>query len=282
MMTLVEARQLTVRSGGATILDAVDLHVEEGRILGLVGPNGAGKTTLLQALVGLTNSNGTVKVLGMDPWVAREHLMHEVGFVADVAVLPRWIRVAQAIDYIAGIHPGFDRAKAGRFLGRTKIRLESRVAELSKGMVAQLHLALVMATNARVLVLDEPTLGLDLLYRKQFFDSLLGDYHDHRRAIVIATHQVEEVERLLTDVVILDHGRTILAASMDEFTARYCELVVNADSVAAARALGPIHERKIFGRSTMLFANVDRERLSCLGHPRCPTIADVFMAVVGR
>ncbi len=280
-MASIEARGLRKAYGATVALDGVDLRVEEGRILGLVGPNGAGKTTALQALLGLTPYEGELTVLGRDPWRQRDELMRDVCFIADVAVLPRWLRVSQALDYMAGVHPRFDRGRAEGFLERTTIRARSRVRELSKGMVTQLHLALVMAVDARLLVLDEPTLGLDLLFRKQFYDALLGDYFDGRRTIVVTTHQVEEVQDLLTDLVFLDRGRIVLACSMEDYEARYVEVMVRGEHLAAARALGPLHERQVLGRAILLFDGADRDRLAALGDVRTPGIADLFVAVVG-
>ncbi len=254
----IEARGLRKAFGTTVALDGVDLRVEEGRILGLIGPNGAGKTTALNAILGLTPYQGELKVLGRDPWTERDQLMRDVCFIADVAVLPRWMRVSQALDYVAGVHPRFDRAKAEGFLAKTTIQRTSKVRELSKGMVTQLHLALVMAIDARLLVLDEPTLGLDILYRKQFYDSLLNDYFDRSRTIVVTTHQVEEVQHVLTDLMFINRGRIVLDCSMEEFESRYLEVMVNPEQVAAARALKPIHERQVFGRSILLFDRVDR------------------------
>src|SRR5438445_46606 len=261
-------------------VDGVDLRVEEGRILGLIGPNGAGKTTALNAILGLTPYQGELKVLGRDPWTARDQLMRDVSFIADVAVLPRWIRVSQAVDYVAGVPPRFDRAKAEGFLATTTIKRTSKVRELSKGMVAQLHLALVMAIDARLLVLDEPTLGLDILFRKQFYDSLLNDYFDRTRTIVVTTHQVEEVQDVLTDLMFIDRGRIVLDCSMEEFESRFVEVMVHPGQVAGPRSLKPIYERQVFGRSVMLFENVDRAQLAALGDVRTPSIADLFVAVM--
>src|ERR1700744_3766441 len=252
-MAAIAARGLRKSFGTTVALDGVDLHVEEGRILGLIGPNGAGKTTLLNAIVGLTPYQGDLKVLGRDPWTQRDQLMRDVSFIADVAVLPRWMRVWQALDYVAGVHPRFDRAKAQGFLAKTTIGRDRKVRELSKGMVTQLHLALVMAIDARLLVLDEPTLGLDLLYRKQFYDSLLNEYFDGTRTIVVTTHQVEEVEHVLTDVMFIQRGRIVLDSTMEAFEACYQEVMVHPEQVAAARALKPIHERQVFGRSVLIF-----------------------------
>ena len=281
-MTVIEARGLRKAFGATTALDGVSLRVEEGRILGLIGPNGAGKTTALNAILGLTPYQGELKVLGRDPWTERDHLMREVCFIADVAVLPRWLRVTQALDYVAGVHPRFDRAKAEAFLARTDIKRTSRVRELSKGMVAQLHLALVMAIDARLLVLDEPTLGLDILYRKQFYDSLLSDYFDHGRTIVVTTHQVEEIQHVLTDLMFIQRGRIVLDCTMEAFEARYQEVLVAPEHLAAAQALRPIHERQLFGRGIFLFENADRAQLAALGDVRTPSIADVFVAVMGN
>ena len=277
-MACIEARGLRKVFGTTIALDGVNLRVEEGRILGLIGPNGAGKTTALNAILGLASYDGELKVLGRDPWAAREQLMRDVSFIADVAVLPRWIRVSQLLDYVAGVHPRFDRAKAERFLAKTT----SKVSQLSKGMVAQLHLALVMAIDAKLLVLDEPTLGLDILYRKQFYDSLLNDYFDRSRTIVVTTHQVEEIQDVLTDLMFINRGRIVLECSMEEFESRYVEVMVNPEYLAAARALKPIHERPVFGRSVLLFDHVDRDQLAALGEVRRPSIADLFVAVMGN
>src|SRR5438477_6608261 len=243
-MSCIEARSLRKAFGKTIALDGVNLRVEEGRILGLIGPNGAGKTTALNAILGLTAYQGELRVLGRDPWSERDQLMEDVSFIADVAVLPRWIRVSHALEYVAGVHPRFDRAKAEAFLAKTSIRLAGKVRELSKGMVTQLHLALVMAVDARLLVLDEPTLGLDILYRKQFYDSLLNDYFDRKRTIVVATHQVEEVQHVLTDIVFIDHGRIVFKRSMEEVEARFVEVAVHPDKATAARGLKPMCERQ--------------------------------------
>jgi ABC-2 type transport system ATP-binding protein len=281
-MACIEARGLRKAFGTTIALDGIDLRVEEGRILGLIGPNGAGKTTALNAILGLTSYEGELHVLGRDPWTERDRLMRDVCFIADVAVLPRWIRVSQALDYVAGVHPRFDRAKAEAFLAKTSIRRTSKVRELSKGMVTQLHLALVMAIDAQLLVLDEPTLGLDILYRKQFYDSLLNDYFDRARTIVVTTHQVEEIQSVLTDVMFIDRGRIVFSCTMDELESRYLELMVHPERVAAARALKPMHERQLFDRTILLFDAVDRRQLDALGDVRTPSIADVFVAVMGH
>jgi len=280
-MTVIEARGLRKVFGTTVALDGVDLRVEEGSILGLIGPNGAGKTTALNAILGLTSYEGELKVLGRDPWTERDQLMRDVCFIADVAVLPRWMRVSQALDYVAGVHPRFDRAKAEGFLANTAIKHASKVRELSKGMVTQLHLALVMAIDARLLVLDEPTLGLDILYRKQFYDSLLNDYFDRTRTIVVTTHQVEDVQHVLTDLMFINRGHIVLNCSMEEFETRYLEVAVRPEQAAAARALKPIHERQVLGRSILLFDRGDRRQLAALGEVRTPGIADLFVAVMG-
>jgi ABC-2 type transport system ATP-binding protein len=281
-MACIEARGLRKVFGTTVALDGVDLRVEEGRILGLIGPNGAGKTTALNAILGLTPYEGSLNVLGRDPWTERDQLMRDVSFIADVAVLPRWLRVTHALDYVAGVHPRFDRAKAEGFLAKTDIKRTSKVRELSKGMVAQLHLSLVMAIDARLLVLDEPTLGLDILYRKQFYDSLLNDYFDRSRTILVTTHQVEEVQDVLTDVAFIERGRIVLECTMEEFESRYLEVMVRPENVAAARALRPIHERQVFGGSVLLFDRADRRQLAQLGDVRRPGIADLFVAVMGN
>jgi len=281
-MAVIEARALRKNFGSSVALDGIDLRVEEGRILGLIGPNGAGKTTALNAILGLIPYQGDLCVLGRDPWSCRDQLMRDVAFIADVAVLPRWIRVSQALDYVAGVHPRFDRAKAESLLAKTTIPQNSKVRELSKGMVVQLHLALVMAIDARLLVLDEPTLGLDILYRKQFYDSLLNDYFDRSRTILVTTHQVDEIQDVLTDLMFIDRGRIVLSCTMEEFDSRYVELMVLPDHLAAARALGPIYERQVLGRNFLLFDGVGREQFAGLGELRAPSVADLFVAVISR
>lgn len=279
-MACIEARGLRKTFGETVALDGVDLRVEEGRILGLIGLNGAGKTSALNAVLGLTSYEGQLTVLGRDPWTQRDELMREVCFIADVAVLPRWMRVWQAVEYVAGVHPRFDRAKAETFLARTDIGRGKKIGQLSKGMVAQLHLALVMAIDARLLVLDEPTLGLDILYRKQFYDSLLNDYFDHSRTIVVTTHQVEEIEHVITDLMFIHRGRIALACTMEEFETRYTELIALPEHTAAARALRPLQERQSLGRNVLIFDQADRAHLTTLGEVRTPSIADLFVAVV--
>jgi ABC-2 type transport system ATP-binding protein len=280
-MRCIEASGLRKAFGTTVALDGVGLRVDEGRIVGLIGPNGAGKTTALNAILGLTSYEGALRVLGRDPRNEREQLMEQVCFIADVAVMPRWIRVWQALDYVAGVHPKFNRTKAEAFLTKTSIKRQSRVRELSKGMVTQLHLALVMAIDARLLVLDEPTIGLDLLYRKQFYDALLNDYYDGSRTILLATHQVEEVQHLLTDVLFMDRGRVVFDSSIEELESRFAELTVHPEQLEAARALGAIHERAQFGHSILLFDGIDRTRLEAFGNVRTPSLADLFIAIVG-
>jgi ABC-2 type transport system ATP-binding protein len=281
-MACIEARGLRKTYGTTVALDGVDLCVEEGHILGLIGPNGAGKTTALNAILGLIPYQGQLRVVGRDPWNERDRLMCDVCFIADVAVLPRWMRVSQALDYVAGVHPRFDRSKAEGFLAKTTVGHNSKIRELSKGMVTQLHLALVMAIDAKLLVLDEPTLGLDILYRKQFYDSLLTDYFDRSRTILVTTHQVEEVERVLTDLVFIDRGRIVLGCSMEEFESRYAEVTVRPDRLGAARALKPMYECQLMGRSILLFDRADRQQLIAFGDVRTPSIADLFVAVIGK
>jgi ABC-2 type transport system ATP-binding protein len=281
-MACIEAHGLRKAFGAKIALDGIDLRVEEGRILGIIGPNGAGKTTALNAILGLAPYQGQLKVLGRNPWTERDQLMCDVSFIADVAVLPRWLKVSQALDYVAGVHPRFDRAKAETFLARTTISPTSRVRELSKGMVAQLHLALVMAIDAKLLVLDEPTLGLDILYRKQFYDSLLNDYFDRSRTILLTTHQVEEIEHVLTDVMFIHRGRIVFNASIEELESRYLEVTVRPGQLAAARTLKPMSERELLGRSILLFDHVDRQQLAALGEVRTVGLADLFVAVIGN
>jgi ABC-2 type transport system ATP-binding protein len=278
MTAVIEARALAKRYGATRALDGVSFNVEPGRIVGLIGPNGAGKTTALKAILGLTPFDGGLTVLGFDPRTQRDALMREVCFMADVAVLPRWLRVRQALDVVEGVHPRFVRARAEEFLAKTDIRPASRVRELSKGMVTQLHLALILAIDARLLVLDEPTLGLDLLYRRRFYDTLLNDYFDKERTILLTTHQVEEVENLFTDVIFINRGKVALTASVEELGDRYQQLNVAADSVPRARALQPFYEREVFGRVAMFFEGRSRAELGALGELRTPSIADLFVA----
>jgi len=280
-MACIEAHGLRKAFGSITALDGIDLRLETGRILGIIGPNGAGKTTVLNAMLGLTSYEGELRVLGRNPWTERDRLMRDVCFMTDIAVLPRWIRVSQLLDYVAGVHPRFNRPKAEGFLARTTIRREGRVREFSKGMVTQLHLALVMATDAKLLVLDEPTLGLDILYRKQFYDTLLTDYFDQTRTIVVTTHQVEELQHVLTDLMFIDRGRIVLSCSMEEFESRFVEVTVRTEQLEAAGALKPVHQRQVFGRHVFLFDGIGQDQAAALGEVCTPTIPDVFVAIVG-
>jgi ABC-2 type transport system ATP-binding protein len=278
MTAVIEARALEKTYGATRALDGVTFSVETGRIVGLIGPNGAGKTTALKAILGLTPFSGELHVLGRDPRIERDALMREVCFMADVAVLPRWLRAREAVEFVADVHPRFDRARALEVLRRTDIKLTSRVRELSKGMVTQLHLALILAIDARLLVLDEPTLGLDLLYRRRFYDTLLNDYFDKERTILLTTHQVEEVENLFTDVIFINHGRVVLAASVEDLGSRYQQLTLAGEQAARARALHPFYEREVFGRVAMLFEGRSAAELGSLGELRTPSIADLFVA----
>jgi len=278
--SIVHARNLTKSYGTTKALDGVSFDIESGRIVGLIGPNGAGKTTALKAILGLVDFDGELSVLGFDPRKQRAELMEQVCFIADVAVLPRWIKVSEAIEFVAGVHPRFSREKCEAFLTHTKIERAMRVRELSKGMIVQLHLALVMAIDARLLVLDEPTLGLDILYRKSFYESLLSDYFDENKTIIVTTHQVEEIEHILTDLVFIRDGKIALAATMDEVGERYAEVMVNPDKADAARALKPLNERQIFGKSIFLFDGIERARLAALGELHKPSVADLFVATM--
>lgn len=280
MNPIIHARNLSKQYGTTKALDAVSFDIEAGRIVGLIGPNGAGKTTALKAILGLTDFDGELSVLGLDPRKQRTELMEQVCFIADVAVLPRWIRVREAVEFVAGVHPRFSREKCQTFLAHTKIEPGMRVRELSKGMIVQLHLALVMAIDAKLLVLDEPTLGLDILYRKSFYESLLGDYFDENKTIIVTTHQIEEIENILTDLMFIRDGKIVLAATMDEVAERYAEVMVNPDKVDAARALNPLNERQIFGKSIFLFDGVERTRLAELGELHKPSVADLFVATM--
>jgi len=278
---VISAHGLRKSYGKTVALDNTSFEIESGRIIGLIGPNGAGKTTALKAILGLTPFEGQLKVLGRDPRTERDELMNDVCFIADVAVLPRWIRVGEAIDFVAGVHPRFDRAKCERFLANTQLKPRQRVRELSKGMIVQLHLALVMAIDARLLVLDEPTLGLDILYRKQFYQRLLEDYFDEQKTIIITTHQVEEVEHILTDVMFIRSGKIVLDAPMEAVGERFVEILVNADQIEAARSLKPIDERALpFGKTVLLFDGVPQPQLAALGETRTPGLADLFVATM--
>ena len=280
MSAIITAANLAKRYGKQTALDGASFNVEAGRIVGLIGPNGSGKTTTLKAILGLTPFEGELSVLGMDPRTQREALMNEVCFIADVAILPRWLKVRDAIDFVEGVHPRFDRAKAEKYIANTKLTPDMKVKAMSKGMVVQLHLALVMAIDAKLLVLDEPTLGLDILYRKQFYQNLLEDYFDENKTILITTHQIEEVEHILTDLLFIEDGRISLAASMDEVGERFTEVMVEPQFVAAANALQPLSQRTVFGKPIMLFDGVARQQLSNFGELRTPSVADLFVATM--
>ena len=280
MTAIIEARGLTKSYGKTAVVRSVDLNVEAGRIVGLIGPNGAGKTTVIKAILGLTSFDGELKVLGRDPRTERDALMEEVCFIADVAVLPKWLKVSQAVDFVAGVHPRFDRKRADEFLAKTDIKRDSRVRQLSKGMVTQLHLALILAIDARLLVLDEPTLGLVLLFRRSFYDNLLNDYFNKERTILVTTHQVEEIENILTDVLFIEHGKIVLNTSMESLGERFAQLIPAAGNVERARALKPFWEREIFGRVAMLFDGRNPQELAALGEVRAPSVADLFVAMM--
>jgi len=280
MSAVITASGLTKRYKSALALDNVSFQIAPGRIVGLIGPNGAGKTTALKAILGLTDFTGTLNVLGFDPRKQRDKLMGEVCLIADVAVLPRWIRVREAVDFVANVHPRFDRAKCEAFLARTKLTPNQRVRQMSKGMIVQLHLALVMAIDAKLLILDEPTLGLDILYRKQFYQHLLEDYFDENKTIIVTTHQVEEVEHILTDLMFIRDGKIVLDADMDAVGDRFIEVMVGADKADTARALKPLDERQVFGKSIFLFDGANRAALEQLGETRRPSISDLFVATM--
>ncbi len=280
MTSLVTARNVSKHFGSLRAVDDVSFDIEKGKIVGLIGPNGAGKTTLLKALLGLTDCQGQLSVLGLDPFRQRKQMMNNICFIADVAVLPRWIRVSQLLDFVASTHPNFSRPKAEQFLSATKILRDSRVRELSKGMVTQLHLSIIMAIDAKLLVLDEPTLGLDIIFRKEFYGNLLNDYFDGERTILITTHQVEEIENLLTDIMFINAGKIILDTSMEAIPESFTELLTSGDAAESARKLGPLHERDVFGKHVMTFENVAREKLEGLGEVHTPSVADLFVAKV--
>jgi ABC-2 type transport system ATP-binding protein len=280
MTSLVSAEGVTKKFGSFTAVDNVSFEIERGKILGLIGPNGAGKTTLLKALLGLTDCEGQLSVMGLDPFRQRKKLMQNICFIADVAVLPRWIRVTQLLDYVEAVHPNFSRKRANELLQQTKIMASSKVKELSKGMVTQLHLSIIMSIDAKLLVLDEPTLGLDIIFRKEFYANLLNDYFDEERTILVTTHQVEEVENLLTDIMFINDGKILLDSPMEALADTYTEVSVSGDNADRARGLGPIAEGQMFGKSVMLFEGVSREHLEGLGDLRTPSIADLFVAKV--
>ncbi len=280
MNNVIEARGLRKRYGKTEAVKGINLSIEAGKIVGLIGPNGAGKTSVLKAMLGLTDFEGELSVLGRNPHTERHALMQDVCFIADVAVLPRWIRVREAMDYVEGVHPRFSRAKCEAFLAKTKLKPAMRVREMSKGMVVQMHLALVMAIDAKLLVLDEPTLGLDVIYRKDFYQTLLNDYFDHEKTIIVTTHQVEEIEHILTDVLFIKDGQISLSATMEELGTRFTEVMVPASQREAAVALKPLDERQVFGKSILLYDNADRAALEALGETRIPGLADIFVATM--
>jgi len=280
MTSLVSAKGVTKNFGSFTAVDNVSFDIESGKILGLIGPNGAGKTTLLKALLGLTDCQGQMSVMGLDPFKQRKELMQNICFIADVAVLPRWMKVSQLLDFVEAVHPNFSRKTANELLQHTKIIASSKVKELSKGMVTQLHLSIIMSIDAKLLVLDEPTLGLDIIFRKEFYANLLNDYFDEERTILVTTHQVEEVENLLTDIMFINDGKILLDSSMEALADTYTEVVVSGDEADRARGLGPIAEGQMFGKSVMLFEGVSRDHLESLGDIRTPSVADLFVAKV--
>ena len=280
MTSLVNARNVSKHFGSVRAVDNVSFEIEKGKILGLIGPNGAGKTTLLKAVLGLTDCDGDLSVLGFDPFKQRKQLMQNICFIADVAVLPRWIKVSQILDFVESIHPNFSRTRAEELLQQTKVQQGARVKELSKGMVTQLHLSIIMAIDAKLLVLDEPTLGLDILFRKEFYANLLNDYFDEERTILITTHQVEEIENLLTDVMFINDGKILLNSTMDSLSDTYVEVMTSGENTQKARGLGPIAEQEMFGKTVMLFEGVGREHLDGLGEIRIPSVADLFVAKI--
>ena len=280
MTSLVTARGVSKHFGSVRAVDNVNFDIEQGRILGLIGPNGAGKTTLLKAMLGLTDCEGDLSVIGLDPFRQRKKLMREICFIADVAVLPRWIKVSQLLDYVEAVHPNFSRSRAEDLLRETKVQSGAKVKELSKGMVTQLHLAIIMAIDAKLLVLDEPTLGLDILFRKEFYANLLNDYFDEERTILITTHQVEEIENLLTDIMFINDGKILLDSPMDAIGSTYIELLTSGENAQKARGLGPLSESEMFGKSVMLFDGISREHLEGLGEIRIPSVSDLFVAKI--
>jgi ABC-2 type transport system ATP-binding protein len=280
MSAVIEAKGLTKNYGKTRALDGTSFSIDEGRIVGLIGPNGAGKTTALKAILGLTNYEGELKVLGLDPYRERDQLMQQVCFIADVAVLPRWLKVSDAVDFMEAIHPRFDRSRAMDFLSRTDVSMGKKVGELSKGMVTQLHLALIMAIDAKLLILDEPTLGLDILYRKDFYHALLSDYFDENRTILVTTHQVEEIEHILTDLLFINKGRIVLDCTMEEVAENFIEVAIHPDNRERAEALRPLYEHQVFGRSVFMYDGIAKDKLSDLGDVRTPSVADLFVAKV--
>jgi len=280
MTSLVTARGISKNFGAVRAIDNVSFEIEKGKIMGLIGPNGAGKTTLLKAVLGLTDCEGQLSVLGLDPFRQRKELMEKICFIADVAVLPRWIKVSQLLGFMAATHPNFSRTRTDELLSHTKVRPNAKVRELSKGMVTQLHLSIIMAVDAKLLVLDEPTLGLDIIFRKEFYGNLLNDYFDGEKTILITTHQVEEIENLLTDIMFINDGRILLHASMESIPDSFVELTTSGEAAETARRLGPIHERDVFGKKVMTFKGIDRDQLVGLGEAHTPSVADLFVAMI--
>lgn len=280
MTSVVSARNVSKSYGSIRAIDDVSFDIEKGKITGLIGPNGAGKTTLLKAVLGLTDCRGSLSVLGLDPFRQRKELMQNICFIADIAVLPRWIRVTQLLDFIEAVHPRFSRSRAEELLSQTKVRPDAKVRELSKGMVTQFHLSIITAIDAKLLVLDEPTLGLDIISRKEFYGNLLNDYFDGERTILITTHQVEEIENLLTDIMFINDGKIVLDASMEDLPERYVELMASTENAEEARRLKPIYEREVFGKKVLMFEGVSRDRLQGMGEVRTPGVADLFVAKI--
>lgn len=280
MTSVVSARNVSKSYGSIRAIDDVSFDIEKGKITGLIGPNGAGKTTLLKAVLGLTDCRGSLSVLGLDPFRQRKELMQNICFIADIAVLPRWIRVTQLLDFIEAVHPRFSRSRAEELLSQTKVRSDAKVRELSKGMVTQFHLSIITAIDAKLLVLDEPTLGLDILFRKEFYGNLLNDYFDGERTILITTHQVEEIENLLTDIMFINDGKIVLDASMEDLPERYVELLASTENAEEARRLKPIYEREVFGKKVLMFEGINRDRLQGMGEVRTPGVADLFVAKI--
>ena len=280
MSSLVQARNVSKSFGATKAVDNVSFDIEGGRITGLIGPNGAGKTTLLKAVLGLTDCEGTLSVLGLDPFRQRKELMQNICFIADVAVLPRWIKVSQLLDFVEAVHPNFSRKTAEGLLSKTKVLPGAKVRQLSKGMVTQLHLSIITAIDAKLLILDEPTLGLDIIFRKEFYTNLLNDYFDGERTIMITTHQIEEIENLLTDVMFINDGRLVLNSRMDALPEKFSELLTSGEDTNKARKFGPIYESELFGKTVMTFEGVNRDDLRAFGELRTPDIADLFVAKV--
>jgi len=278
--SVISARGISKQYGKKRVLDKVSFEIAPGRIVGLIGPNGSGKTSTIKTILGLSDFDGDMQVLGMDPRTQRDALMNDVCFVADVAILPRWLKVRDAIAFVEGVHPKFNRAKAEQYIAQTRLTPEMKVKTMSKGMVAQLHLALIMAIDAKLLVLDEPTLGLDILYRKQFYQNLLEDYFDENKSIAITTHQVEEVEHVLSDVIFINEGKIVPDTSMEQLAERFVEVLINPDKIEQAAALQPLSQRAVFGKSAMLFENIGTDILRALGELRQPGIAEIYLATM--